>query len=754
VVQSNYAFNLPVNAGINLRQSSTNTVFNNFIAGSPGANTAGGIFQQTTSGNRIFQNTLSNLNIGLYAYADTASSSYFLNRNLTSMTHFVFSPAALALDGGASFGGNYWAGHNPATPYSKFIYNSGGSMNGPYKDNYPAADDTLNKTSYVNVLYPVAGTHASAGSRKTIEWRSAGCTYMDIYYQSAATGLVSIFSNYPDVGVFNWTVPSLPAGTDYTIYLDCKNSTNQSRGINGRSGAFQITAAGLELLTPQGNERLTAGSQTTVAWKQTPSVPSVDILYRSGTGAFTTVLLSNVTRDAASVTVPADATSRGSFLVRASNNHGIADSTDGFVNIRSASAPQITAPTETLQIGTLHQVEWTSPPSSLYVDVQYLNTVTSTYVPLVQNLPDFGRFTFLVPEQTMTGTKLRVQFKSTASTIITASDSGTFNTSPTGGAAPPPPPPPPPATGTPEVIGLSPLSGSATSGVFSATYNHPNGVNGHYLGYILFLPTPNVVNYVATGSCLVEYNRISNGMRLINDAGTGWLGGESGVPVGASGTTLSNAYCSLDTRQSGAQLSGTQMTVNAKVTFKAALKGMLGTFLQELDVNGVWTGMTQFGNWQAYSVSTPKPGPYLTGGGPATGAGSSATFSIGAGHTSGVNTLSMVHLLISSKIVGAPVCQVVYFPVANTVYLINDTGSDLVPGSLTPGTNTGTLANSRCTVSGTGMTRSTSGNTRTLTLPVSFNPGTFGGAKSVYVNAFDNYGLLTHWQKIGAWTVQ
>ena len=52
------------------------------------------------------------------------------------------------------------------------------------------------------------------------------------------------------------------------------------------------------------------------------------------------------------------------------------------------------------------------------------------------------------------------------------------------------------------------------------------------------------------------------------------------------------------------------------------------------------------------------------------------------------------------------------------------------------------------------MTRSTSGNNVTITIPVSFTPGTFGGPKNVYVNAFDNDGLLTHWQQIGTWTVQ
>ena len=69
---------------------------------------------------------------------------------------------------------------------------------------------------------------------------------------------------------------------------------------------------------------------------------------------------------------------------------------------------------------------------------------------------------------------------------------------------------------------ITPRNSSGTSGTFTGTFTHTGGANQHYLGYMLFLPTPNVVNYTATGTCLVEYNRISNGMRLIDNAGTGW----------------------------------------------------------------------------------------------------------------------------------------------------------------------------------------------------------------------------------------
>ena len=645
--------------------------------------------------------------------------------------------------------GNFWAGHNPATPYTNFIYNMSGATGGPYKDNYPQPDDKLSKQPSIKILYPTAGTYASIGSQKTIEWRSAGCTYVDVYYQAPATGLVKILTDYPDVGIYRWTVPNLPPASNYTIYIDCKNSTNALVGVNATSGAFTIAKAGLELLTPQGNERLTSGGTAFVAWKRGAGVTAVDVLYRTDNGGFSTVLAANVTRDAVAVTVPGTITSRGSFLVRASNDSAIADSTDGYVNARGG-AQQVIAPTGTLQVGTLEQVEWTSPANSQYVDVSYVNTATGSYVPLIQNLPDFGRFTFLVPEQTMNGTRLRVQFKSSAAAVISTLDSGTFDTAVIGG---PPSPPPAPPAGTPEVVDFSALNGSATEGIFTATYSHPSGVSGHYLGYMLFLPTPNVVNYVATGSCLVEYNRISNGMRLIDDPGTGWLGPLIGVPAGPGGGILSNSYCTLDTTQSGARFSGNTMYVDAKVTFKSSLSRVLGTFLQELDVNGVWTGMTQFGNWTPYPVASPKPGPYIVAGSPQIGAGSSTAITITAGHTSGTSALTAIHLLISSKIVGGSPCHIAFVPAGNAVVLVNDGGTGVVPGSVTPGTSS-SLSNSRCTVSGIGMNSSGTGNTVTITIPVSFNTSTFGGAKTLYLNAFDNTGLLTHWQQFGAWTVQ
>jgi hypothetical protein len=299
---------------------------------------------------------------------------------------------------------------------------------------------------------------------------------------------------------------------------------------------------------------------------------------------------------------------------------------------------------------------------------------------------------------------------------------------------------------------LAPLVGSGGGGTFTATFSHGRGASQLYLGYMLFLPTPNVVNYVAKGSCLVEYNRISHGMRLIDDAGTGWLGPISGVVISPSAGTLTNKQCTVNVAGSSASISGNTMTVKVPVTFKGAVTPVMGTFLQALDVTGAWTGMTQFGNWVP-STSTPKSGPSIASVASSTTAGSYAVYSITASHTSGASSLSMIHLLLSTGIMAANPCQAVYFPGNNTLNLINDTGAALVsPAGVTPGTP-GSIANSRCAINTGLASRSLAGNSVTVTIPLNLQAGTFSGTKRVYVNAFDAFGQLTHWVQTATLTV-
>jgi hypothetical protein len=334
----------------------------------------------------------------------------------------------------------------------------------------------------------------------------------------------------------------------------------------------------------------------------------------------------------------------------------------------------------------------------------------------------------------MTGSYLRVRFKNSTLAPITTANSEIFNaavegssggSSGGGGTTPP-------ASSLPDVVSLSPSSGSGASGTFTATFRHPGGVSKHYLGYILFLPTPNVVSFRAQGSCLIEYNRISNGMRLIDNAGTGWLGPIEGVPVAPITPPLNNNACTVNVAGVSVALSGTDMVISVPVTFNtAAVTQVVGTFIQEDDVNGNWTDFRQFGNWIVPGAPT-KSGPYVSGATPTTGAGSSARFAV----------------RFNTAIVGGAPCHAVYFA-NNTIALINDAGTALVgPVSLGTPVTTG-----RCSI-GAGASRSLSGNNLTLNLPMTLSVANFAGTKNVYVDVFDINGAVTHWVQTGTWGVQ
>jgi parallel beta-helix repeat protein len=875
-LQGNYAHTLEYNAGIFLRDSSNVTTFNNAVRNAPA-----GIFLQDALNSKLFLNLLRDTAKGIHALANATGDTYFLNRHVTSMPNYAEPTSSVTYHGGATFGGNFQVGGKVLT------------------DAYPYGVETLGRAPSVTVLLPAASSVVSAGLRKTIEWRSTGCTHVDLYYKPSAGAQQLIVANYPDTGIYQWTVPPLTTGTSYTIVIDCKNTAGTSLGVSGSSPeSFIAGDAGIELLAPQGNHRITAGQTVKVAWKRAVGVTGlVTVQYRSSPGGSLTTLISNVAGNEATVTVPADGASEGQFRVSVAGT-SIADATDGFVSVRDAT-PTVSGPTGTLGVGTLQLVQWQSHTNSYYVDIEYWDTTSSTYRTLAANVPDHGRFYFLVPDKTMTNAHLRVRFKSRALSQITTANSAAFNTAVVatpgdgGGNTTPAAPTvgtispaggtgatqtftvtytdtngatdittaflminptidgasscfieynratntfrlmgdngstwsatiaagsgsrsnskctingvgagatasgntltvtfpvtfvqaaplarntyglaidtanlnsgwktlgtwniPAAQAGRPEVISLSPTSGSGASGTFTAVFRHPNGAptpatQGHYLGYILFLPTPNVVSFNAQGTCLIEYNRISNGMRLINNAGNNWIGPPEGVLVAPSTAPLSNNACTVNVAGVTAVLSGTDMTVTVPVTFNAAnVTATLATFIQENDVNDNWTDFRQFGNWTVPGAPL-EAGPNVLSATPTSGAGNSMTLTATMSHSGGASQLGEIHIRFNTTIVGGSPCHAVYFATNNTIALINDAGTALV-GPVALGNP---LSTSRCNLAA-GATRSMSGNNLVLNLPFTFSPAHFAGAKNTYINAFDLYGAVTHWVKTGTWTVQ
>ena len=96
--------------------------------------------------------------------------------------------------------------------------------------------------------------------------------------------------------------------------------------------------------------------------------------------------------------------------------------TDGFFAIRSGTAvfTSPAASTTSFTIGSVIELEWISRQNSYYVDLDLWNAgaPTPAFQSIVANLPDYGKYTWFVPELWMTGAFIRATFKDANRNVI------------------------------------------------------------------------------------------------------------------------------------------------------------------------------------------------------------------------------------------------------------------------------------------------------------------------------------------------
>ncbi len=133
---------------------------------------------------------------------------------------------------------------------------------------------------------------------------------------------------------------------------------------------------------------------------------------------------------------------------------------------------------------------------------------------------------------------------------------------------------------------------------------------------------------------------------------------------------------------------------------------------------------------------------------PNSGAGISRTFQFQASDTAGYADIAAMEMIIGSGT--GPACYVRWERASNRLWLAGDDANSFT-GPVTTGTDA-TLANSQCSLSAASTTVSGSGNTLTVTVPLTFS-GSFGGGKLIYLWGASAGGLSTGYQQVGRWTV-
>jgi M6 family metalloprotease-like protein len=290
----------------------------------------------------------------------------------------------------------------------------------------------------------------------------------------------------------------------------------------------------------------------------------------------------------------------------------------------------------------------------------------------------------------------------------------------------------------PVATSLSPAAGSAapnTNVFFDAVFTDLDGANT--LGNLNLWFT---VGAGQTDACRVEYRRAANELRLYGDTNSSWQFSTPGV-----NSTMANTQCQINVGASTVIVTGTTLTLRVSVRFLAAFVGPRNIYGSATDAPGSVSPATLLGT---VTIGTVNVTPTVGSVSPTGGSGATATFTIPFSDGNGAADLNVLNVLINSSLDGRNSCYFAYVRSANTLYLMNDAGSDLLPGLVLNGT--GSTANTQCSATGAGSSATVSGTTLTLVLRVTFSSA-YAGNRVVYAAGRDVASANSGWQALGVW---
>jgi probable HAF family extracellular repeat protein len=289
---------------------------------------------------------------------------------------------------------------------------------------------------------------------------------------------------------------------------------------------------------------------------------------------------------------------------------------------------------------------------------------------------------------------------------------------------PQPPPPPQPTN-------VNPATGSGSSQTIAFTFTDPRGWQDLDVVNVL-------INSAIDGrnACYLAYSRPLNVLYLVNDAGAALLPG------------LANSQCSVSLVGTPAG-SGNSLTVTVSFTFTSTFAGNKVIYTAARDLAQRNSGWQALGSWQIPGAAASGPISAVSVA-PASGL-STPYFTFTFSDTKGWQDLGVVNILINDVLDGRNACYLAYSRPLNVLYLVDDSGSSLLPG-VTPGSSSSTN-NSQCFINAERSSVSGSGNNLTLTIVILFY--TPLGNQVIYLAARDTSDANNSgWQPLGTLIVQ
>lgn len=143
-------------------------------------------------------------------------------------------------------------------------------------------------------------------------------------------------------------------------------------------------------------------------------------------------------------------------------------------------------------------------------------------------------------------------------------------------------------TPMPQVVSVTPSSGSGSSQMFNFVYSDPAGAADLAFAQALI---NNALS--GPGACDVQVDPTHRYLWLLNDAATAWTGP---IVLGSAGT-IQNSQCTVSGPSSSVAALGNTVTVNMQVSFQAGFAGAKSVYGNAITTGGLNSGWTMLGTW-------------------------------------------------------------------------------------------------------------------------------------------------------------
>jgi hypothetical protein len=253
----------------------------------------------------------------------------------------------------------------------------------------------------ITVTSPNGGEILEVGAASEIKWISTGAiTSVDIEYSTDnGTSWTNIITAAPNDGTYEWTIPDTPSN-------NCLIKITESGGsaADTSDAVFKIAFVVVPTITitsPNGGEAWEKDSIHDITWTSSGVVGNVRILYSLTNGVGWYELIASTENDGIYCWtlpgIPSD-----NCLVRISEIDG--DPIDTSDNVFSIIEPQtasitVTSPNggEIWEIGSLHNITWTSTGSLGWIKIEYSANNGTTWSTITPNTQNYGYYYWTVP---------------------------------------------------------------------------------------------------------------------------------------------------------------------------------------------------------------------------------------------------------------------------------------------------------------------------------------------------------------------